>query len=70
MGFLPDLNNSHLWMALLYVAVMAAAMSLTAGAMFAWQRRPIKKDELQRYKLHERLAQMSGPAQVEPKKLA
>ncbi len=69
MDSLPSVNSSYFWMALLYLTVMAAALSLTAGAMLAWRRRPIKKDELQRYKLHERLAQMSVAAQPEPKKL-
>ena len=69
MGSLPDVNSSHLWIAFLYVAVMAPALSLTAGAMFAWRQWPVKKDELQRNKLHERLTQMSAGHGAEIKKL-
>ena len=69
MGSLPVVQTSDLWLALLYVAVMAAALSLTAGAMFAWHRRPVKKDELQRFKLNERLMQISGGGSPAPKNL-
>jgi hypothetical protein len=69
MGSLPVIQSSELWIVLLYVAVMAATLSLTAGAMFAWHRRPVKKDELQRYKLNERLMQMSSGGNPEPKNL-
>lgn len=69
MGSLPVLNTSDLWLALLYIAVMASTLSLAAGAMFAWQRRPVKKDELQRYKLNERLMQLSSGGNPEPKNL-
>lgn len=69
MDSLPVLNTSDLWLALLYIAVMAATLSLTAGAMFAWRRRPVKKDELQRYKLNERLMQISGGGSAETKHL-
>jgi hypothetical protein len=69
MGSLPVINTSDLWLALLYIAVMASTLSLTAGAMFAWRRRPVKKDELQRYKLNERLMQLSSGGNPEPKNL-
>ncbi len=69
MGSLPVVNSSDLWLVLLYVAVMAATLSLTAGAMFAWRRRPVKKDELQRYKLNERLMQISAGGNPQPKNL-
>jgi hypothetical protein len=48
---------------------MAASVSLTAGTMYAWRRRPVKKDELQRYKLNERLMQISSAANPEAKNL-
>ena len=67
MGSLPVVNASDLWLASLYIAVMAATLSLTAGAIFAWHRRPVKKDELQRYKLNERLMQLSTGGNPEPK---
>lgn len=60
MDSLPLVHTSDLWLVLLYIAVMAATLALTAGAMFAWRRRPVKKDELQRYKLNERLMQISS----------
>ena len=69
MGSLPVVETSDLWLVLLYVAVMAATLSLTAGAMFAWRRRPVKKDELQRYKLNERLMQISAGGNPQPKNL-
>jgi hypothetical protein len=69
MDSLPLVHTSDLWLALLYIAVMAATLSLTAGAMFAWRRRPVKKDELQRYKLNERLMQISGGVNPELKKV-
>jgi hypothetical protein len=69
MGSLPVLNTSDLWLASLYIAVMAATLSLTAGAMFAWRRRPVKKDDLQRYKLNERLMQISSGGNPAPKNL-
>lgn len=69
MDSLPQVHPSDLWLALLYVAVMAATLSLTAGAMFAWRRKPVKKDELQRYKLNERLMQISSGVAPEPKKV-
>lgn len=69
MDSLPVIQTSDLWIALLYLAVMAATLSLTAGAMFAWRRRPVKKDELQRFKLNERLIQLSGGGNPAPKNL-
>lgn len=69
MDSLPLVHTSDLWIALLYIAVMAATLSLTASAMFAWRRRPVKKDELQRYKLNERLMQISGGVDSELKKV-
>jgi len=69
MGSLPVLHTTDLWMALLYLAVMAASVSLTAGAMYAWRQRPVKKDDLQRFKLNERLMQMSNGGNAELKNL-
>ena len=60
-------NPTNLWVALLYLAIAVAGLSLTAGALIAWRRRPIKKDQLQQYKLHERLSQLASAVPADPK---
>ena len=57
--------NSDLTAALLSIAVVIAILSFIAVAFFAWKGRPVKKDEYQRIKVHDRLAALAG-AKPEP----
>ncbi len=61
--------NSDLTAALFSIAVLVAVLSFAAVALFVWKRRPIKKDEYQRAKIHDRLAELANATPV-PKKSA
>lgn len=61
---------SNIWIVLLYVTVMIASVTIIAVAMFAWNERPTKKDELQRYKVDQRLSQIMHEPTAPPKKFA
>ena len=61
------LTGSDLFVALLYIAIGVAALSLTAAVFLALRKRPFKKDELQACKLNERLAELTAAAKSAPK---
>lgn len=63
-------TTPDIWIVLLYVTVMIASVTVTAVAMLAWKDRPTKKDELQRYKLDQRLSQIMHEPAAPPKKFA
>jgi len=53
--------NSDLTAALFSIAVVVAILSLTGIALFVWKSRPVQKDEYQRIKIHDRLAELTTP---------
>jgi hypothetical protein len=44
---------------LLCVSVMVATLIMVGGAIYAWTRRPEKKDEYLEFVIHERLADIA-----------
>jgi hypothetical protein len=52
--------NPDLTAALFSVAMVVAVLSFTAVAFFVWRGRPVKKDEYQRIKVHDRLTALAN----------
>jgi hypothetical protein len=61
--------NPDLTAAMFSIAMVVAVLSFTAVAFFVWKGRPVKKDEYQRIKVHDRLAALAS-AKPEPRKSA
>jgi hypothetical protein len=52
--------TSDLTAAFFSIAVVVAVLSFTAVSFFAWRGRPVKKDEYQRIKVHDRLTALAN----------
>ena len=68
MKLLTSLSIGQIWVVLLGVAIMIAALTAIVAIVVAWRDRPIKKDEAVQYKLQQRLQQITEHAAVQPRK--
>jgi hypothetical protein len=64
----PLADNPQVYFLLLCLFVTLTALCLTAVGLFFWRARPVKKDDLQRHKIQERLTELSGTAELQPRK--
>jgi hypothetical protein len=65
MNVLKGASTGELWVVLLGAGITLVVLTAIVGILIAWKERPIKRDEAQQHKLHERLldiAQTSGAA--------
>ena len=59
--------NTDLTAVLFTIALVVAVLSFTGIAFFIWRSRPVQKDEYQRVKIHNRLAELTHPEPVRRK---
>jgi hypothetical protein len=62
MSWLGIAHPSGFSIVLLYAAIVAVTLTTTVSIIVAWTMRPVKKDEFQQYKIHERLAEIAQHA--------
>lgn len=67
---MSSLISANVWIVLLFVAVAIAALTITAGAIFAWRQRQDEEELPPLQNLQEELARMMQERQVQPNKSA
>jgi len=65
---LTSAGNGEIWVVLLGIGITLVLSTAVAGAFIAWRDRPMKRDEIQENKLHQRLMEITNSSAAPQRK--